>query len=147
MKHDDDRLRTARAVLAFQDHVSEDVQLKVAMNHLELIERNRQFAKDRHRPKRNPLADMLGTLADTARARSGKLWPSVRDAMIESVENITPLVGGFGVKAIEGRGFADSYAKADLAGIYITFEMPDGTEKTLSGHTVYKYVMARRLTT
>lgn len=138
----DDRLRTARAVVVFQDYVGEDVRLQVAMNHLELIERNRQLAKDRHRPKSNPLKAMLGTLADTARARGGKLWPTVRDAMIESKENITPLVGGFGVKKIEGRRFADSYAKSDLAGIYITFELPDGTEKTLSGHTVYKYVMA-----
>jgi len=140
--NDDERLRTARAVVAFHDCVSEDNQLKVAMNHLDLVARNQQLAEARHRPKSNPLKAMLGVLADTTRARGGKLWPTVRDAMIESLEHGTPLVGGFEVTRITGMGFGETHRKDELAGYEITFILPDGGEQTISAHMAYKYAMA-----
>jgi len=137
-----ERLRSARAIDDFLECLNEDVRLRMAMNHLELVDRNQQLAEARRRPKSNPLADMLGALADVARARGGKLWPTVRDALLESLEHGTPLLGDFEVKEITGAGFGDTHRKDELAGYAITFILPDGGEQSISAHMVYKYVMA-----
>ena len=137
-------LRTARAVEAFRDNLLDDeaVRLRLFMAMARVQAAERKLAQARSRPKSNPLADMLGGVADAARRGRRQLWPSVRDAMIESLRSDTPLVGDFIVKAITGKGFGDTYAKSDLAGIRITFELPDGTEKTIAAATAYNYIMA-----
>ena len=65
--------------------------------------------------------------------------------MLVSFEQGKDLVGGLEVTGITGKGFADAHSKAELTGISITFRLPDGTQRTISGATTYNYIMRRQV--
>ncbi len=141
-------LRTARAVDAFKDDMLSDEAARIRLFARAALNQaaEQKLAQARSKPKANPLADALRVVANAARARGGKLWPSVRDAMLNSFEHGADLVGGLEVTGITSTGFADAHAKRDLTGIKITFRLPDGTLHSISGATTYNYIM-RRVTT
>lgn len=138
-------LRATGAMEDFKEEIflNEAARLRLFVQAAKSEMAERKLALARSKPKSNPLADALRVVADAARARGGKLWPSVRDAMLRSFEDGEELVGGLEVTEITGTGFADAYSKADLAGIDITFRLPDTTEKTISGATTYNYIMRK----
>lgn len=138
-------LRTARAVEAFKDDLLTDETARVRLFALAALQQvaGQKLALARAKPKSNPLADALRVVADTARARGSNLWPSVRDAMLVSVEQGVALVGDLEVLEITGSNFTDSYTKADLTGIRVTFRLPDGTERTIAAATTYNYIMQK----
>lgn len=138
-------LRTARAMEDFKGDLfpNEAARLRLFANAAKSEMAEHNLTVGRSKPKSNPLADALRVVADAARARGGKLWPSVRDAMLRSFEHGDEMVGGLEATRITGTGFADTYSKADLTGISITFRLPDGTQRTISGAMTYSYIMRK----
>ena len=136
-------LRTARAVEDFKDDMLSDEGARLRLfAHAALSQAATQkLAQARSKPKSNSLADALHVVAEAARARGGKLWPSVRDAVLHSFEHGDALIGDLEVTGITGKGFADAHAKRDLTGTTISFRLPDGTQHTISGATTYNYIM------
>lgn len=139
-------LRTAHAIEAFKDCMLNDeaLRLRIFIHAAKSQVSEQKLAVARSKPKSHPLVDALRVVADAARARGGKLWPSVRDAIMETTTPEAPaLVGGLEVTRITGKGFADSHDKRDLKGIRITFELPDGTQQTIAASTTYDYIMRK----
>ena len=139
-------LGTARAIEDFKEELLNDeaTRLRLFLQAAKSQVAEHKLTVARSKPKSNLLADALRVVADAARARGGKLWPSVRDAIMETTTPEAPaLVGGLEVTRITGKGFADSHDKRDLKGIRITFELPDGTQKTISGATTHSYIMRK----
>ncbi len=138
-------LGTARAFEDFKEELLNDeaTRLRLFLQAAKSQVAEHKLTVARSKPKSNLLADALRVVADAARARGGKLWPSVRDAMLDSFEHGGELVGGLDVTEITGTGFADSYDKRELTGISITFRLSDGTQKTISGATAYSYIMRK----
>lgn len=139
-------LRAARAVEDFKDNMLDDEAVRLRLFALAALQRvaGQKLAAARSKPKCNPLADALGSLADAARARGGKLWPTVRDWLIRSLDEGKMLAPGIEVIDInDPAAFADAHTKADLTGVAITFELSDGSRRTVSGATTYAYIMKR----